>query len=155
MSGRSGAYPRGKVVGGTSSINAALAVRGTPADFREWVAHGCSEWSWDAVLPFFLRLENDLDYRDNMHGASGRVPVCRWRAEDTVPEQWAFYDACRAAGFDADIRDHNHPGAGDSRGVGPLPMNRRGLERVSMAHAYLDAARRRPNPHHSPRLPGR
>jgi choline dehydrogenase len=144
VSGRSGPYPRGKVVGGTSSINAALAVRGTPADFRDWAAHGCSEWNWDDVLPFFLRLENDLDYRDDLHGAGGPVPVCRWRTEDTVPEQRAFYDACRAAGF-GDIRDHNHPGAGDSRGVGPLPMNRRGLERVSMARAYLDAARRRPN----------
>jgi choline dehydrogenase len=142
--GRSGPYPRGKVVGGTSSINAALAVRGTPADFREWAASGCSEWGWDDVLPFFLRLESDLDYRDDLHGVSGPVPVCRWTTRDLVPEQSAFYAACRAAGF-GDIRDHNHPGAGDLRGVGPLPMNRRGLERVSMARAYLDPARRRPN----------
>jgi choline dehydrogenase len=144
VSGRSGPYPRGKVVGGTSSINAALALRGTPADFAEWVRHGCSEWSWDDVLPAFLRLENDLDYRDDLHGASGPVPVCRWTAKELVPEQRAFYDACRAAGF-GDIGDHNDPGAGDSRGVGPLPMNRHRLERVSMARAYLDPARHRPN----------
>jgi len=144
VNGRSGPYPRGKVVGGTSSINAALALRGTPADFGEWVARGCSEWGWDDVLPFFLRLENDLDYCDDLHGAGGPVPVCRWTTGDLSPEQAAFYAACRAAGFD-DISDHNHPGAGDSRGVGPLPMNRRGMERVSMARAYLDPARRRPN----------
>ena len=144
VSGRSGPYPRGKVVGGTSSINAALAVRGTPADFRQWVASGCSEWGWGDVLPFFLRLEGDLDYRDDLHGVSGPVPVCRWTTGDLVPEQRAFYAACRAAGF-CDIGDHNHPGAGDLRGVGPLPMNRRGLERVSTARAYLDPARRRPN----------
>jgi choline dehydrogenase len=142
--GRSGPYPRGKVVGGTSAINAALAVRGTPADFGEWVARGCSEWGWDDVLPAFRRLESDLDYRDDLHGASGAVPVCRWAIEELVPEQRAFYDACRAAGF-GEIGDHNHPGAGESRGVGPLPMNRRGLERVSMARAYLDPARHRPN----------
>jgi choline dehydrogenase len=142
--GRSGPYPRGKVVGGTSSINAALAVRGTPADFGDWVAGGCSEWGWDEVLPFFLRLESDLDYRDDLHGASGPVPVCRWTAGDLVPQQRAFYAACRTAGF-GHIGDHNHPGAGDVRGVGPLPMNRRGLERVSTARAYLDPARRRPN----------
>jgi choline dehydrogenase len=144
VGGRSGPYPRGKVVGGTSSINAALAVRGTPADFRDWVASGCSEWGWDDVLPFFLRLESDLDYRDDLHGVSGPVPVCRWTAGDLVPEQRAFYAACRAAGF-RHIGDHNHPGAGDVRGVGPLPMNRRGLERVSTARAYLDPARQRPN----------
>jgi choline dehydrogenase len=142
--GRSGPYPRGKVVGGTSSINAALAVRGTPADFGDWVASGCSEWGWDDVLPFFLRLESDLDYRDDLHGASGPVPVCRWATGELIPEQRAFYDTCRAAGF-GHIGDHNHPSAGDVRGVGPLPMNRRGLERVSMARAYLDPARRRPN----------
>ena len=144
VSGRSGPYPRGKVVGGTSSINAALAVRGTPADFGEWATRGCSEWGWDDVLPAFLRLENDLDYRDDLHGAGGPVPVCRWAAEDLVPQQRAFYDACRAAGF-SDIADHNHPSAADARGVGPLPMNRRGLERESMARAYLDPARHRPN----------
>ena len=144
VSGRSGPYPRGKVVGGTSSVNAALAVRGTPADFGEWAMRGCPEWGWDDVLPAFLRLEDDLDYRDGLHGAGGPVPICRWTAEDLVPEQRAFYDACRAAGF-SDIRDHNHPDAGDSRGVGPLPMNRRGMGRVSMARAYLDPARRRPS----------
>ena len=144
VSGRSGPYQRGKVVGGTSSINAALAVRGTPADFGEWAALGCSEWGWDDVLPFFLRLENDLDYRDDLHGASGPVPVRRWTTQELVPAQKAFYNACRAAGF-GEIPDHNHPSAAESRGVGPLPMNRHGLERVSMARAYLGPARRRPN----------
>lgn len=144
VNGRSAPYHRGKVVGGTSSINAALAVRGTPADFRDWVAHGCSEWSWADVLPFFRRLETDLDYRDELHGDGGPVPVCRWAIDELAPEQRACYDACRAAGF-AEIADHNHPDAGDSRGVGPLPMNRHGLERVSVARAYLGPARHRRN----------
>lgn len=137
-------YQRGKVVGGTSAINAALALRGTPADFREWEARGLPGWNWDSVAPFFARLENDLDYRGAAHGADGPIPVCRWRPDEIVPEQAAFYRACRQAGF-TEISDHNDPAAGDMRGVGVLPMNRLGQQRVSAARAYLDPVRQRPN----------
>jgi choline dehydrogenase len=138
---RSGPYHRGKLVGGTSAINAALAVRGTPADFDDWAARGNPLWSWDSVLPYILRLENDQDYRDAIHGTGGPVPVVRWRTEEWTAEQRAFYHACRAAGF-ADLPDHNHPQA---EGVGSAPMNRIGLQRVSTARAYLDPVRQRPN----------
>jgi predicted dehydrogenase (TIGR03970 family) len=139
--GRSAPYSRGKVVGGTSAINAALAIRATPADFDEWAALGNPEWAWKRVLPFLQRLEDDHDYRDDRHGAGGPIPVCRWLPHEWLPEQACFYSACRAAGF-ADLPDHNHPGG---EGVGSLPMNRDGLQRVSTARAYLDPARHRPN----------
>jgi choline dehydrogenase len=139
--GRSGPYPRGKVVGGTSAINAALAIRATPADFDEWAALGNPEWAWKRVMPFFQLLEDDHDYRDGDHGAGGPIPIRRWRPHEWLPEQACFYSACRGAGF-ADLPDHNHPGG---EGVGVLPMNRDGLQRVSTARAYLDPARHRPN----------
>jgi choline dehydrogenase len=139
--GRPVPYPRGKVVGGTSAINAALAIRAMPADFGEWAALGNPEWAWERVLPFFKRLEDDQDYRDDGHGAGGPISIRRWLPNEWLPEQACFYSACRAAGL-ADLADHNDP---DGDGVGALPMNRDGLRRVSTAHAYLNPARTRPN----------
>jgi choline dehydrogenase len=142
--GRWTPYQRGRLVGGTSAVNACLAIRATPSDFDEWVRLGNLDWSWENVLPFFRALEDDQDYpgdSDGVHGAGGPVPVVRWRGDELVAVQGCFYRACRAAGF-AHLPDHNHP---DAVGVGPLPMNRDGLTRVSTARAYLDPARDRPN----------
>jgi choline dehydrogenase len=133
---------QGKVVGGGSAVGNTVAVRGVPGDFEEWAALGNGEWSWDKVLPFFLRLEDDLDFSGPLHGAGGPVPVRRWRDEELTPLQAAFRVACEAAGFPY-AADHNAP---ESTGVGPIPSNRRdAFTRVSTATGYLDPARGRGN----------
>lgn len=139
--GRLQPYPRGKVTGGCSAINAAAALRGLPADYDEWAMTGNEEWSWAKVLPFFRRLEDDQDEGGELHGRGGPIPIRRWRAEQLVPTQQAFLAACRALGF-ADVRDHNDPTA---TGVGLAPMNIRDGIRISTAIAYLLPARARPN----------
>jgi len=80
--GRSVAYPRGKVIGGCSSVNACVALRGTPGDYNEWGAFGNADWDWAKVLPVFIRIEDDQDVRDVFHGVGGPIfnaPVCARR----------------------------------------------------------------------------
>ena len=138
--GRTILYPRGRVIGGSSAVNAAIALRGVPADYDEWAALGNDAWSWAEVLPYFRRLEDDREGSEELHGRGGPVGIERWRREDLIPTQLAFFDACRRLGF-AEVADHNHPQA---TGVGPFPQNRRGRLRLSTAIAYLLPARERP-----------
>jgi choline dehydrogenase len=133
--------PRGKVTGGSSAVNGEIFLRGIPEDFDAWAAQGNHRWSFAEVLPFFCRLERDLDVQASFHGTAGPVPVRRWRRDEWLPPQTAFYEACRAAGF-ADSPDHNAP---DAAGVGPLPLNTLDGIRWSTRVAYLDPARHRPN----------
>jgi choline dehydrogenase len=141
LAGREIDYPRGKVTGGSSAVNGAIALRGVPADYDEWAALGNDQWGWTKVLPYFRKLEDDQDERGDFHGSGGPIPVRRWKPEELVPLQRAFFDACKAAGFD-EVRDHNHP---ESSGAGPWPMNTRDRVRVSTAIAYLLPARYRLN----------
>ena len=138
VAGRSIPLPRGKVVGGTSAVNSCLAVRPDPADFDEWVALGNEGWSWEEVLPYFVRLEDDKDFGLPLHGKGGPIPVWRWRDEQLIPLQRALLDACKDLGF-PEVADHNAPGSG---GVGPLAQNLIGSQRVSTAVAYLAPARK-------------
>ncbi len=81
--GRIAPYPAGRVVGGSSAVNTAIALRGTPEDYDEWAALGNDEWSWEKVLPYFRRLENDQDFDDDFHGRNGphpHPPLSRGRA---------------------------------------------------------------------------
>lgn len=137
--GREVAYPRARVVGGGSAINAAIALRGTPADYDEWTQYGGSEWSWAQVLPWLRALEDDPEGDPEFHGTGGPLPIQRWVEHELVPVQRAFFEAARALGHDA-AGDLNLP---DRRGVGLWPMNRRGNLRVSPALAYLEPARGR------------
>ena len=139
--GRTILYPRGRVIGGSSAVNAAIALRGVPADYDEWAALGNDAWSWAEVLPYFRRLEDDREGSEELHGRGGPVAISRWRREELIPTQLAFFDACRRLGFD-EVADHNHPQA---TGVGPFPQNRRGRLRLSTAIAYLLPARQRHN----------
>jgi len=134
-------YRRGRVVGGTSAINAAAALWGAPEDFAAWVALGNAQWAWDKVVPYFARLEDDPDGQGPLHGRGGPIPIERYARHEWTAFQGAFYDASLAAGFIA-VADHNAVG---TSGVGPWPMNRRGPTRVSTALAYLGPARERPN----------
>jgi choline dehydrogenase-like flavoprotein len=141
MKGREIEFPRGKVTGGSSAVNAALALRGVPADYDEWASLGNAEWAWPGVLPYFRKLEDDQDESGPLHGRGGPVPVRRWKPTELLPLQQAYLDAGQTLGFAA-VKDHNHP---DATGIGPWPMNQRDGVRVSTAIAYLLPARQRPN----------
>jgi choline dehydrogenase-like flavoprotein len=140
--GRDIPYPRGRVTGGSSAVNATIALRGVPADYDEWAALGNDEWSWAKVLPYFRRLEDDPEGGDDdIHGRGGPVAIRRWLPDELIPTQRAFFDVCCRLGF-PQVADHNHPQAA---GVGPFPQNRRGRLRLSAATCYLQPARHRPN----------
>ncbi len=132
---------RGKVTGGSSAINHQILLRGAPEDFDGWASAGNDEWSYQQTLPYFRRLENDADIRDDFHGSDGPIPVWRHRRETWLPLQAAFYQACRDAGF-PESPDMNHP---DATGVGAMPLNNPGGVRMSTAITYLDACRHRLN----------
>jgi choline dehydrogenase len=135
-------FARGRVTGGSSAVNTAIALRGMPSDYDEWASLGCPAWSWDKVLPAFIKLENDLDFgASDIHGASGPLPIRRHTRDELVPYQAAFLDACAELGYPA-CADHNDPAL---TGYGPHPMNKRGTLRISTAIAYLGPARDRPN----------
>ena len=134
------ALPRGKVLGGSSSVNASVALRGQPQDYDAWDAMGAAGWSWDDCLPYFIRLEDDEQFGDApFHGRGGPIHVTRqlplWDAEAL------FVAACRERGHEP-VDDLNRPGA---VGVGPLPRNLRDGVRQSVLVTYLAAARGRPN----------
>ena len=134
--------PRGRLVGGSSAVNAQIFLRGLPEDYDGWAAAGNPEWAWEKVLPCLRRIEADPDFDDDFHGARGPIPVRRFPYEACAAEQKAFYDALRERG-QPDCPDHNDP---DSTGVGPLPLNNAGGIRWSAALGYLTpATRARPN----------
>ncbi len=132
--------PRGKVVGGSSAVNTCIAYRARPEDFEEW---GLSEWTWDKVLPYFKRLETDLDYGETeLHGGSGPLPVRRHPTSELVEWQQAFLDAGAHLGFPS-CEDTNAP---DATGFGRHAMNKIDGRRISAAEAWLTPeVRARPN----------
>jgi choline dehydrogenase len=135
-------YPRGKVVGGSSAVNATVALRGMPADYDEWAALGNEGWAWRDVLPYFKKLETDADFGDReLHGSGGPVYIRRLRGEELSQAARDFHAACRESGY-AELQDHNDPA---ETGVGPLPLSQKNGIRQSATLAYLDAARARPN----------
>ena len=140
VAGREIRLHRGKVVGGSSAVNGTIALRGVPNDFADWVKAGCDEWSYERVLPYYRRLEDDPEGGD-FHGANGPIPIERPTRAQWQPIQRAFYDAARAAGF-PDSWDQNLP---DATGVGPWPRNRADGNRISTNIAYLMPARGRLN----------
>ena len=133
--------PRGKIVGGSSAVNGQMFLRGVPEDFDGWAAAGNPLCSFDSVLPFFVNLENDLDFSGAYHGKIGPIPVRRWARPEWLPPQEAFYAACRDAGY-PDSPDHNAP---DATGVGPTPLNQVDRVRWSTHVGYLMPARARRN----------
>lgn len=133
--------PRGKGLGGSSSINGAYFIRGTADDFDAWGRAGNDEWTYEKVLPVFRRIESDKDFAGEYHGSDGPIPVSR-EADDRAPEITnAFVDACLGLGF-PDDPDKNAPSAG---GVGLLPKSVYGGLRVGTALGYLIPALSRPN----------
>jgi len=136
--------PRGKLVGGSSAVNAQIFLRGIPEDFAAWTEMGNDRWSFEQVLPYYCKLENDHDFgSEAFHGSDGPIGVRRYPEEEWGPDQRAWAKACRQAGF-PECPDANSPG---STGIGPYPLNNIAGVRQSTAVTYLAAARNRPNLH--------
>ena len=133
--------PRGKVVGGTSAINGQVLLRGIPEDYDGWASNGNDEWSFINVLPYFRKMETDMDISDDFHGSEGPIPVRRFKQEEWLPFHQAFVESAIQDGFKED-EDMNHP---DSTGIGPIPMNNPEGVRMSTALTYLRAVRHRLN----------
>ena len=133
-------WPRGRTLGGTSSINGMLYVRGAPADFDNWAQMGCRGWSYDEVLPYFRKAETYVQGGDpEVRGQSGPLKVEDYRT--ILPLTHQFVKAAQEAGF-----PFNPDLNGKQRyGVGYSQMTRRGRWRGSTAQTYLREARRRTN----------
>ena len=132
---------QGKVVGGSGAINGQVMLRGLLEDFESSAAWGDDEWSYRKVLPYFRKMESDLDIRDDAHGTDGPIPILRRQQEPWPAIQTALYQAALSLGFPADP-DMNGPEAG---GVGALPMNNPHGMRMSTALTHLTPARHRLN----------
>ena len=138
-------YEQARVMGGGSSINAMIALRGHPGDFEEWTAAGATGWAWDDVLPFYRKLERDLDFDGPLHGTDGPIPVRRHRRE-----QWpGFCQAVVEAVEDLHGYDHVPDMNGEvADGYCSVPISSLPTQRVSTAMGYLtDDVRARDNLH--------
>lgn len=130
---------QGKIVGGSSAIMGMWALRGLPADYDEWRDSGAVGWGWDDVLPFFLRLEHDMDFDGALHGRDGPIPIRRESEAQWQPFARAVASASRRLGLphiadmNADFRD----------GHCSLPISRHVNARASAGLCYLDSATRR------------
>ena len=131
-------WPRGKVLGGSSSINAMCYIRGVAGDYDDW-AKSASGWDWNAVLPYFKRAEGNSRGGDALHGADGPLGVSDLR--HTNPLSQVFIDAATQAGIPAN-GDFNGP---QQLGVGLYQVTQRDGARCSSAVAYLNPAKSRPN----------
>jgi 5-(hydroxymethyl)furfural/furfural oxidase len=135
-------YEQARVLGGGSSINGQLANRGAPTDYDEWEARGASGWNWNNVLPFFKKVERDMDFDGPWHGKDGRIPVRR-----IFPDLWpehakAVAETFKQAGYKY-ILDQN---AEFEDGYFPITISNAYERRVSAAIGYLDPGTRlRPN----------
>lgn len=137
LGGRRSYWPRGKVIGGSGSINAMVYVRGQPRDFDDWNALGNSGWGWDDVLPFFKKSE-DFDRHSAHHGRGGPQHVTDI-SPHAHPICHSFIEAAQALGFPFS-GDFN---GGQPEGVGFYHINTRGGWRASTANAFLHPARKR------------
>lgn len=137
--GRRYPVPRGRMLGGSSMINGMLYVRGQQEDYDDWVRAGAAGWGWSEVLPYFKRSEDQQRFDAALHGRGGPLVVSDLR--DRHPLSADVADAFRQAGYPAN-EDFN---GASQEGVGYYQTTMREGERWSTAHAFLDAARRRPN----------
>lgn len=141
LGGRQIFWPRGRVLGGSSAINAMMWVRGIPADYDRWAEVAGSNWSYAALLPYFLRLEDhvELDIPDSIHGTDGPLPVSKQRDPNELTLAWL--QAADELGIGALAPTL----LGPETGVSLVEVNQRRGQRVSAAAAYLQPIRGRPN----------
>ncbi|RVJ69885.1 FAD-binding protein [Sinorhizobium medicae] len=139
LNGRSLGYPRGKVLGGCSSINGMIYMRGQARDYDLWRQLGCAGWSWNDVLPLFRKCEDHHRGADEMHGAGGE-----WRVEK-ARVRWAVLDAFQKAATEAGIPETDDFNRGTNEGSGYFDVNQRSGIRWNTAKAFLRPAMRRRN----------
>src|SRR5262245_38305848 len=139
LHGRKIAQPRGKVLGGSSSINGMIQIRGQAADFDHWRQLGLDGWDWDAVLPFFKRHEDFALGADAHHEVGGELGVSPQRAN------WPILDAVRRAAIEDGVPETDDFNTGAGEGVGPYHVIQRNGVRSSAARAFLKPVRGRAN----------
>jgi choline dehydrogenase len=139
LGGRSLAYPRGKVIGGSSAINAMIYMRGQAADYDGWRQLGLNGWGWEDVLPYFLKHEDHIAPPNELHRSGGE-----WRVE--YPRiRWEILDAIRAAAEAAGIRKIDDFNTGDNEGSSYFQVNQKRGRRWSVARGFLKPVLNRPN----------
>ena len=140
--GRSFAYPRGKVIGGSGALNGLLYVRGQAQDYDDWAAAGNPGWSWSEVLPYFMRSENNARGPDQWHGTAGPLHVAHLAdMEEKNPLSEAFVKAGQQAGMPL-AEDVNR---GEQDGISYFQINTRDGTRCNTARSFLKEARGRSN----------
>ena len=139
LNGRSIKYPRGKVLGGSSSINAMVYIRGQAADYDAWRDQGNAGWAWSDVLPYFMKSEDQCRGASATHGVGGEMRVEDLRAG------WDVLDRFCDAAVECGIRRIDDFNSGDNEGVGYFQVTQRNGFRVSAATAFLRPAKKRPN----------
>ncbi len=139
LNGRALAYPRGKVIGGCSAINAMISMRGQAADYDHWRQLGLAGWGWEDVLPAFKRLEDHFLGASEIHGAGGG-----WRIEPPRIS-WDVLDKVAEAAGELGIRTVPDFNTGDNEGVGYFHVNQKMGRRWSSARGFLKPALNRPN----------
>jgi len=139
LQGRALSYPRGKVLGGCSSINGMIYMRGQAADYDGWAAEGNPGWAWKDVLPLFKQSENHFAGDSQLHGAGGEWRVERQRLS------WPILDAFRAAAEQSGIPNVDDFNGGDNEGCGYFQVNQKAGIRWNAAKAFLKPVRHRAN----------
>ncbi|CAN0485444.1 unnamed protein product, partial [Scytosiphon promiscuus] len=132
-------WPRGKVLGGSSSLNGLLYVRGQSQDYDRWQQMGNKGWGWDSVLPLFKRAENQELGEDDYHGVGGPLTVSDMRLQRPICDAWVH--AAQNAGYKYNT-DYN---GADQEGVGYFQLTTKNGRRCSAAVAYLNPAKKRKN----------
>ncbi len=135
-----GPFRQGRIMGGTSSINGMVALRGTPDDYDEWAAMGADGWNWDAVLPHFRNLESDVDSEagNPLHGKDGPLPIRRVSRTQWPP----FVNGVDSWSRNRQVAPIDDLNSEFREGVGALPLSRFPDKRASTAICYVDAATR-------------
>ena len=139
LNGRSLKWPRGKVLGGSSSLNGLLYVRGQPEDYDRWQQMGNSGWGWDQVLPYFIKSENQERYTNEFHGQAGPLTVSDMRLQRPICDAWV--EAAQNAGYEFN-EDYNGK---KQEGVGYFQQTVRNGLRCSAAVAFLNPVKNRNN----------
>ena len=139
LQGRSLSYPRGKVLGGSSSINGMIYMRGQAGDYDRWAEQGNPGWAWNDVLPLFKRSEKHFAGDSELHGSTGE-----WRVEQQR-YSWPILDAFRDAAAQSGIASVSDFNGGDNQGCGYFQVNQRAGVRWNASKAFLRPVLKRPN----------
>lgn len=139
LNGRSLVYPRGKILGGCSSVNGMIYMRGQAADYDRWRQAGNIGWSWDDVLPYFVKSENHHAGASDMHGAGGEWRVSKQRLS------WDILAAVQRGAEEFGIRPRADFNDGNNEGSGLFEVNQSGGRRWNTARGFLRPALKRPN----------